>query len=131
MVWPGITVVFIGAILTFAVDGDVGPVDVRAVGVIAMILGAALLVFGILRLNRGRQADGDGRRPLSSYQDRVYRTSKGKMVAMISAVVYILSPLDIVPDVFLPVGIIDDATALSWLIFAVGQEISRKRRKAL
>ena len=131
MVWAGITVVLVGAILVFAVDGDLGPVDVGAVGVIAMIFGAALLALGILRLNRRRHPAPDGRRPLSSYQDRVYRTSKGKMFAMISVVVYILSPLDLVPDVFLPVGIIDDATAFSWLLYAVGQEISRKRRKAV
>jgi hypothetical protein len=131
MVWPGFTALFVGAILVFAVDGDVGPVDADAVGVIAMVLGAALLVLGILRLNHGRRHDAGARRPLTGHQDRVYRTGKGKTFAMITAVVYILSPIDIVPDFLLPVGIIDDATAFTWLLFAIGQEISRKRRKAL
>ncbi|GAA2112964.1 YkvA family protein [Actinomadura alba] len=132
MVWPGFTAaLFVGAILVFAVDGDLGPVDADAVGVIAMVLGAALLVLGILRLNHGRRRDAGAPLPLTGHRDRIYRTGKGKTFAMITAVVYILSPIDIVPDIFLPVGIIDDATAFSWLLFAIGQEISRKRRKAL
>lgn len=64
-------------------------------------------------------------------QDQMYRTSKGKMIAMIAAVVYILSPIDLVPDFLLPVGIIDDATAFTWLVLAIAQEVSRKRRNAL
>jgi hypothetical protein len=126
MVWSGVLLFLAGAILTFAVGGDVMGVDVRTAGAATMIVGAALLIFGITRLNRGRR-----RRVISGLQGRAYRTSKGKMIAMIIAVVYILSPIDFIPDVFLPVGIIDDATAFSWLLFAVGQEISRKRRSAL
>ena len=125
MVWPGAIALVVGAILTFAVNGEIGPVDVGAIGIITMILGAVLLVIGLIRLDRGR-----GQR-VSGYRDRIYRTSKGKIFAMVAAVVYILSPIDIVPDIFLPVGIVDDATAFSWLLFAIGQEISRKRRKAL
>jgi hypothetical protein len=126
MVWSGVLLLLAGAILTFAVGGDVMSVDVRTAGAATMIVGGALLIFGITRLNRGRR-----RRVISGLQGRAYRTSKGKMIAMIIAVVYILSPIDFIPDVFLPVGIIDDATAFSWLLFAVGQEISRKRRSAV
>jgi uncharacterized membrane protein YkvA (DUF1232 family) len=126
MVWSGVLLLLGGAILTFAVGGDLMSLDVRTAGAVAMILGAVLAISGITRLNRGRR-----RRVISGLQGRAYRTSKGKMIAMIIAVVYILSPIDFIPDVFLPVGIIDDATAFSWLLFAIGQEISRKRRQAL
>ena len=123
MVWPGALLLFTGAILTFAISGGIGDVDAGTAGVITMILGAVLLVVGVTRLNRGRRIPG--------YQDPAYRTSKAKIIAMIVAVVYILSPIDLVPDFILPVGIVDDATAFTWLLFAIGQEVSRKRRKAL
>ncbi len=123
MVWPGALVLFIGAILTFAVGGDLTGAA-RMSGVAAMILGALLLIVGILRLGRGR-------RVVTGMQDRAYRTGKGKMIAMIIAVIYIVSPIDLIPDFLLPVGIIDDATAFSWLVFAVGQELSRRHRRAI
>lgn len=138
MVWPGAVLLFAGAIATFAVGGHAGGVDVRAAGVITMVLGAALLIAGIVRLNRARTAAGAVRRRggmrasvQGRVQEQVYRTSKGKMIAMIAAVIYIISPVDLVPDFLLPVGIIDDATAFTWLLFAIGQEVSRKRRSAL
>lgn len=138
MVWPGALLLFAGAIATFAVGGHAGGVDVRVAGMVTMVLGAALLVAGIVRLGRTRTAGAVARRPGGAaasvqgrVQEQVYRTSKGKMIAMIAAVVYILSPVDLVPDFLLPVGIIDDATAFTWLLFAIGQEISRKRRNAV
>jgi uncharacterized membrane protein YkvA (DUF1232 family) len=67
---------------------------------------------------------------VAGVQERVYRTSKGKIIAMIIAVVYIVSPIDFLPDFLLPVGVIDDASAFGWLLFAIGQEMSRKRAVA-
>jgi hypothetical protein len=123
MIWAGVFALFAGAIATFSVDDEVGGVDIGTVGVIAMIFGGVLLVVGVIRLNRSRGT-------VSPVPDRFYRTSKGKIAAMIAVVLYILSPLDIIPDVFLPVGIVDDATALTWLVFAISQEISRHRGKS-
>jgi uncharacterized membrane protein YkvA (DUF1232 family) len=57
-----------------------------------------------------------------------YRTRKRKITAMIVAVVYILSPIDFIPEVLLPLGVVDDATAFAWLTWAFGTEISRHRR---
>jgi uncharacterized membrane protein YkvA (DUF1232 family) len=132
MVWPGVLVLFTGAILTFAIDGKLGPVDVGTLGIVTMILGAILFVVGLLRLNRVPRRKVT-EKVTTTYRDRVYRTSKGKIFAMIAAVIYILSPIDIVPDFLLPIGVIDDASAFSWLLFAVGQEMSRhsRKRKAL
>jgi hypothetical protein len=138
MAWLGALVLFVGAILTFAVGGDVGSLDVRTLGIVGMAVGGVLLVVGILRLRR-RPRLGGKRSPAgvirggvqAQVQDRMYRTSKGKIIAMIAVVIYILSPVDLVPDVFLPFGIVDDATAFTWLLFAIGQEVSRKRRSQL
>jgi hypothetical protein len=126
MVLPGVLALFAGAILTFALHGHVGDVGVNTIGVITMVIGAVILIAGLLRLRRGR-GRGRSRRLVAGAQDRVYRTGKGKILAMIIAVVYIVSPIDFVPDFLLPVGVIDDATAFGWLLFAIGQEMSRKR----
>ena len=135
MVLPGVLALFAGAILTFAVHSHVGGVSVTAVGVVTMVVGALILIVGLLRLGRGRRRRVGDRvvagRVVGGVQERAYRTSKGKIIAMIVAVVYIVSPVDIIPDFLLPVGIIDDATAFSWLLFAIGQELTRKRRQAL
>lgn len=139
MVWPGVVLLLAGAIATFAAGdrtvgghagaggGHAGGVDIGTVGIVTMALGALLLVIGLLRMNRVRRVRG--RRIPASVQDRLYRTGKGKIIAMIAVVAYILSPIDLIPDVFLPVGIVDDATAFTWLVFALGQELSRHRRQ--
>ncbi|HEV7933980.1 MAG TPA: YkvA family protein [Actinomadura sp.] len=132
MVWSGAIVLFVGAILTFAVNGDMGPVDVTTAGAVAMFLGAALLTLGLLRRRRGRRGSRtDAPRSIAGYREQVYRTGKGKIFAMVAAAVYILSPIDFIPDFLLPVGIVDDATAFGWLLYALGQEVSRRRRKAI
>ncbi|MCO6010493.1 DUF1232 domain-containing protein [Actinoallomurus purpureus] len=138
MAWLGALVLFVGAVLTFAVGGDVGGLDATTIGIVGMTVGGVLLVIGIVRLRRRPRPSG-ARSPSGAIrggvqarvQDQVYRTSKGKIIAMIAVVIYILSPVDLIPDVFLPVGIIDDGTAFAWLLFAIGQEVSRKRRSAL
>jgi uncharacterized membrane protein YkvA (DUF1232 family) len=132
MVWPGVIAVLVGMVMSITGNGRIGPIDVTTVGVAVMGLGAVVLVLGLLRLARARRwPAAGGRTPVASYQDRAYRTGKGKIIAMIAAVVYIVSPIDFIPDFLLPIGIVDDATAFGWLLFAIGQEISRKRRKAL
>jgi uncharacterized membrane protein YkvA (DUF1232 family) len=127
MVWSGVVLIFAGAIVAFAVGGHAGAVDIGTVGLVTMAAGAVLFIIGLMRLNRVRKVKG--RRIPASVQDRLYRTGKGKIIAMVAVVAYILSPIDIIPDVFLPVGIIDDATAFTWLLFALGQEVSRHRRQ--
>jgi uncharacterized membrane protein YkvA (DUF1232 family) len=129
MVLPGVLALFAGAILTFAVHGHVGDVGVNTIGVITMLIGAVILIAGLLRLRRGRRRGRS--RLVAGAQDRVYRTSKGKIIAMIIAVVYIVSPIDFIPDFLLPVGVVDDAGAFGWLLFAIGQEMSRKRAQPL
>lgn len=118
MVWLGLPLLLAGTILLFATDLDVA-------GTVLMTLGAVSVVTGILRLRR-RSKD---RAKEPSAVEAYYRTSTGKIAAMIAAVVYIVSPIDIVPDPLLPFGIVDDATALTWLVIAFSQEASRRRRR--
>jgi len=116
MVWFGLVLVLAGAVSAFAFDGDV----FVAAGAAAMAVGALVLIVGILRLRRAARREGPA-------AVRQYRTSTGKIIAMIAAVIYIVSPIDLIPDPLLPVGVVDDATALAWLVFAFGQERHRRR----
>ena len=42
---PGVVLIILGAILAFAVHGDMGAVDLQAVGVIFLIAGGVLVYF--------------------------------------------------------------------------------------
>ncbi|MGW5410297.1 YkvA family protein [Actinomadura geliboluensis] len=123
MVWLGVVLVVAGAFPALTVDGDLAGIDITVVGAAVMAVGAVLLLAGILRLRRRR---GGG--PSGTAAQAYYRTSKGRIVAMVIAVIYIVSPIDLIPDVFLPFGIVDDATALTWLLFALGQEYTCRSR---
>lgn len=125
MVWLGLVLVIAGTMSALTMDGDLGAVDATMVGAGVMAVGASLLVAGILRLRKRRRVG-----PPGMAAQAYYRTSTGKTVAMVVAVIYIVSPIDLIPDVFLPIGIVDDATALTWLLFALGQEYTRRSRAA-
>ena len=43
-------------------------------------------------------------------------TTRGRLAAVAAAVLYILSPVDLVPDVLLPFGLVDDAFVLTWVV---------------
>ncbi|MEV4004399.1 DUF1232 domain-containing protein [Actinomadura sp. NPDC049753] len=123
MVWLGLVLVVAGAVPALTVDGELGGVDITVAGAAVTAVGAVLLIAGILRLRVRRRLG-----PPGTAAQAYYRTSTGKIVAMVVAVIYIVSPVDLIPDVFLPFGIVDDATALTWLLFALGQEYTRRSR---
>jgi hypothetical protein len=125
MVWLGLVLVIAGAVSVLTMDGDLGGVDATMVAAGVLAVGAALLVAGILRMRKRRRVG-----PPGTAAQACYRTSTGKVVAMVLTVIYIVSPIDLIPDVFLPIGIVDDATALTWLLFALGQEYTRRSRAA-
>ncbi|WP_067471453.1 YkvA family protein [Actinomadura hibisca] len=117
MVWAGpvgigLGLIVAGVVLTFVAD-------LTAWGVAALLAGAVLVIAGIVRLRRARRVPGTALE---------YHTGKRKIAAMVAAVVYIVSPIDLVPDFLLPLGIVDDATALTWLLVAFGQEYARRSR---
>ena len=46
--------------------------------------------------------------------------SRGKALMFVLAALYIVSPVDLVPEVFVPVvGLVDDAMVASWLVVSV------------
>jgi hypothetical protein len=123
MIWSGVIVMIVGMCLRFGLSGDTA----HGAGLLAIGAGAALLIGGLLLANRRRKR---ARRPGGAAGVPLdYKTGAGKIFGMIIAVVYILSPVDFIPEIFLgPLGIVDDMGALSWLAIAAGQEYTRHRQ---
>lgn len=48
------------------------------------------------------------------------------LVTIIAGLVYVVSPLDLIPD-FLPGGLVDDAVAIAWVLKAVRSELDAFR----
>jgi hypothetical protein len=119
MIPAGLAALVAGALLVLTAGGSFAGVDGTVAGAVVLGAGAVVLVAGLIRLRRRRPA-ATGTEP--------YRTGKGKIIAMVAAVLYIVSPIDLIPDFLLPAGIVDDATALTWLLVAAGQEAVRRRR---
>lgn len=45
------------------------------------------------------------------------RRSSGGVAPLVAAAIYVLSPVDLLPELFLPfIGLIDDAVVLTWLV---------------
>jgi LPXTG-motif cell wall-anchored protein len=122
MLWLGVIVVIAGMFLRFGLGSDTAHWS----GLAALAVGAVLVIGGLL-LARRRRRTRRSRSGIGVPLD--YKTSKGKIAAMIIAVVYILSPIDFIPEIILgPLGIVDDMGALSWLAVAIGQEYTRRHQ---
>lgn len=64
-------------------------------------------------------------RLVKAYAVGDYRSvSWANLVMIVAAIIYFLSPLDLIPDFFAGLGYIDDATILSWTLRAIGDELS-------
>jgi uncharacterized membrane protein YkvA (DUF1232 family) len=129
MIWSGVIVMIVGMCLRFGLSGDTA----HGAGLLAIGAGAALLIGGLLLANRRRKRTRKSGRTAGSAGNAGipldYKTGAGKIAGMIIAVVYILSPVDFIPEILLgPLGIVDDMGALTWLAVAAGQEYTRHRQ---
>ena len=64
-------------------------------------------------------------RLIRAYVNGSYRQVSAKALLMIvTAVVYFVSPIDLIPDFILGLGFIDDATVLAWTIRACASDLA-------
>jgi uncharacterized membrane protein YkvA (DUF1232 family) len=64
-------------------------------------------------------------RLIRAYANGSYRHISTKALLMIvAAVIYFVSPIDLIPDFILGLGLIDDATVLAWTIRACAADIA-------
>ena len=52
----------------------------------------------------------------------------GKLILIVAAVIYVVSPLDFLPDL-LPGGLIDDVSIAVWVMKEVGEELEKYKNK--
>lgn len=50
----GITLAAIGAILLFAVEYEIAGIDISVIGIILIVAGLAVVLFGLIAMNRRR-----------------------------------------------------------------------------
>jgi len=67
-------------------------------------------------------------RLLKAWKDGRYRgLSVQTLVAVVAALLYVVSPLDLLPD-FIPwIGLFDDAVVLAWLLASLAKDLDRFR----
>lgn len=64
-------------------------------------------------------------RLVRAYANGSYRRVSGQaMLTILAALVYFVSPIDLVPDFILGLGLVDDATVLAWTIRACAADIA-------
>ena len=51
--------------------------------------------------------------------------SKVNLVLVVAAVVYFLMPIDLVPDITVGLGLVDDAAVIAWVVNAVSDELRK------
>ncbi len=50
---------------------------------------------------------------------------KGNLVLIVGAVIYFLTPFDLVPDFLAGIGLLDDASVIAWVVGAISTELAK------
>ncbi|RKT56224.1 YkvA family protein [Saccharothrix australiensis] len=144
MIFFGIMLAAIGVSTLVWRDADVIGLPPVAVGVALLVLAAAAIALGVARRKRRRVARGEPE-PVGSVLDRAkalprllrqrkaYGLPASRLAQWGFALVYLVSPIDILPELLPVVGITDDAGVAVWLLTslstATGQYLNWERSK--
>ncbi|MDD7632340.1 MAG: YkvA family protein [Parabacteroides sp.] len=52
------------------------------------------------------------------------------LLYLVAAVIYLITPIDFMPD-FLPTGLVDDSAIILWVLNVTGDELARYKRAKL
>lgn len=64
-------------------------------------------------------------RLIRAYANGSYRNiSAQALLTIVAAIIYFVSPIDLIPDFILGIGLIDDATVLAWTIRACAADLA-------
>jgi uncharacterized membrane protein YkvA (DUF1232 family) len=67
-------------------------------------------------------------RLLKAWKDGSYRGLSGRTMAwLVAAVIYVVSPIDFMPDFIPGIGLIDDAAVLAFLLHSMAQDLAAFR----
>ncbi len=51
--------------------------------------------------------------------------SRKNLILVVAAILYFISPLDVIPDVIPVIGFLDDITLIGWVLKTLGEELSK------
>ncbi|WP_199440029.1 YkvA family protein [Umezawaea beigongshangensis] len=128
----GCLLLVLAAISAFVRDADVLGVDPLVLGGVLAVLGVALIAVGVLRARR-RRASGEPHPVGNPFQraralPRLIREArrgeygelpKSRFLLWAGAVVYLVSPVDVLPELLPIIGVTDDAGVAVWLLTSV------------
>jgi uncharacterized membrane protein YkvA (DUF1232 family) len=130
MVYFGGFVGLVGLLTLILRDGDVAGMPAALVGGVLLVVGVAVGALDVVRRRRVRRrkiANGDVRQ--GAYAD----LPKSRPFIWVLALVYLISPIDILPDVLPLIGVTDDAGVAVWLLTSVstatGLYLNRERER--
>ncbi|MBB6566965.1 DUF1232 domain-containing protein [Kribbella sandramycini] len=133
-------------------DGDVVGLPAVGVGVGLMVVGAAASGFGVVRRRKVRARKIAKGEPVpvgdvierAKALPRLVRAAragtygelpKSRMALWVFALVYLVSPIDILPDLLPIIGVTDDAGVVVWLLTSVstaaGLYLNHERKQQL
>ncbi|MBB5956889.1 uncharacterized membrane protein YkvA (DUF1232 family) [Saccharothrix tamanrassetensis] len=144
MIFFGIMLAAIGVSTLLWRDADVVGLPPVAVGIALLVLAAGSIVFGVARRKRKRVERGEPE-PVGSVLDRAkalprllrerkaYGLPTSRLAQWGFAVVYLVSPIDVLPELLPVIGITDDAGVAVWLLTslstAAGQYLNWERSR--
>ncbi len=144
VIFFGIMLAAIGVSTLLWRDADVIGLPPVAVGISLLVLAAASVTAGVVRRKRRRVARGEPE-PVGSVVDRAkalprllarrkeYGLPASRLAQWGFAVVYLVSPIDILPELLPVIGITDDAGVAVWLLTslstAAGQYLNWERKE--
>jgi len=136
MVYFGAFLALIGLSTLVLRDGDVAGVPAAGVGAGLLVLGVALGAFGVARRRAVRRRKIERGEPVpvgnvveraralprllrAARQGTYADLPKSRMTLWVLALVYLISPIDILPDLLPLIGVTDDAGVAIWLLTSV------------
>ncbi|NUT90610.1 MAG: DUF1232 domain-containing protein [Saccharothrix sp.] len=144
MIFLGVMLAAIGVSTLVWRDADLFGLPPVAVGIALLVLAAASLTYGVVRRRR-RWTVGGEPAPVGSVLDRAkalprllkrrkeYGLPTTRLAQWGFALVYLVSPIDILPELLPIVGVTDDAGVAVWLLTslstAAGQYLNWERSK--
>ncbi|WP_350278581.1 DUF1232 domain-containing protein [Kribbella sp. HUAS MG21] len=152
MVYFGALLALIGLLTLLFRDGDVVGLPAVAAGIGLLVIGVAVGALGVLRrrvVRRQKIARGEPV-PVGTVVDRAKALPrllrdvrngtyadlpKSRTFLWLLALVYLVSPVDILPDLLPIIGVTDDAGVVVWLLTSVstaaGLYLRREREQQL
>lgn len=61
-------------------------------------------------------------------EGRYTEYKKTDLILVVGAIIYVVTPMDILPDFIMMLGLVDDVAIVSWAVNQLGEELSRYRQ---